>query len=107
MDDAEADAVPLAYGLLETRTLKLLLTNVYAREDVARQAAERKTNQWKTFVVIPLFGPDTYALLAKQLETSRTQVASLRADNVLLRNQLAQQRGVDMARRHGHRVIDA
>lgn len=52
---------PLAYGLLETRTLKLLMTNIYVREEVARQAAERLTNQYKTYVVVPLFGPDAHA----------------------------------------------
>jgi hypothetical protein len=49
---------PLAYGLLNTRTLKLRLPNVYAREEVARIAAERCSNRWGTYVAIPLFGPD-------------------------------------------------
>ena len=52
---------PLAYGLLNTRTMKLRLPNVYALHENARAAAERLSNRWASYVAIPLFGPGEHS----------------------------------------------
>lgn len=51
-------AEPLAFGLYNVRTGKLLLPNVYARHESARAAAARRSSRWATYVAAPLFGPD-------------------------------------------------
>jgi hypothetical protein len=96
----EDTITPLAYGLLETTKGKLLLTNVYAREEVARQAAERMTNSFKAYVTVPLFGPDAHASMKSAMEASQRAETALRSEAIALRNDAAQRRGQEVASAH-------
>jgi hypothetical protein len=96
----EETITPLAYGLLNTSTVKLLTTHVYVSEAAAKAGAERMTNQYRTFVAIPLFGPDAYATMKQALEASQHAESMLRGEAIRLRNQLAPLKGEAMAKAH-------
>lgn len=98
--------VPLAYGLLNPATGKLVLTNVYAAQPTAVAAAERITGKWRTLVAVPLFGPEV-AEMVQQLEgfraaaeASQAAERALRMETVALRNELAALRGAAVAEAH-------
>lgn len=97
---ADTDPTPLAYGLLDITKLKLVLTNVYASEDTAQAGAIRLTNQWRTVIAIPLFGPEALTAMQAQLRASRTAEDSLRRETIQLRNEAAVRRGHEVADAH-------
>lgn len=97
---------PLAFGLYNPATGKLD-PRAYVHEEAALAGALRQTNQWRTFVAIPLFGPDALVELDAQLQSAkRAMAAAQHAENALrleaidLRNQLAVRRGQEVAASH-------
>lgn len=94
------DPTPLAYGLLNVTTGKLILTNVYARYEVAVAGAQRTTNRFRTVVAIPLFGPEALALMQERIDVASGAENALRQENIHLRNQIAELRGRVVAEAH-------